>query len=87
MADRNPLVVTMCALAFGVSRRGTPDWFGVLRTVMMVVGGGVLPLLQGWIADHGTFLASYWVIFVGFAYILFFALIGSRNINKDIITT
>ena len=42
MADRNPLVVTMCALAFGVSRRGTPDWFGVLRTVMMVVGGIVV---------------------------------------------
>ena len=55
--------------------------------MMMVVGGGVLPSLQGWIADKAGFLTSYWVILAGLAYILFFALIGSKNINKDIVTT
>jgi FHS family L-fucose permease-like MFS transporter len=55
--------------------------------MMMVVGGGVLPLIQGWIADKFSFISSYWVILIGMAYILFFALVGSKNINKDIPTT
>jgi len=42
MADRNPLVLTMGALALGESRRGAADWFEVLRTVMLVVGGIVV---------------------------------------------
>jgi MFS transporter, FHS family, L-fucose permease len=52
----------------------------------MVCGGGILPAFQGWIADKAGFQTSYWVIFAGIAYILFFALIGSKNINKDIKT-
>lgn len=52
----------------------------------MVCGGGILPAFQGWIADKAGFQTSYWVVFAGIAYILFFALIGSKNINKDIKT-
>jgi FHS family L-fucose permease-like MFS transporter len=57
--------------------------------MMLVVGGGVLPLIQGWVADlgdkdFGSYINSYWVIFIGLAYLLFYALIGSRNVNKDI---
>ncbi|HQG68507.1 MAG TPA: MFS transporter, partial [Paludibacteraceae bacterium] len=52
--------------------------------MMMVVGGGILPLLQNWIADISTYQASYIVILVGLLYILFYALIGSKNVNKDI---
>ncbi len=55
--------------------------------MMMVVGGGILPALQGWIADKAGFLGSYWVVFIGFAYILYYALIGSKNVNTDIKTT
>ena len=29
-------------------------------------------------------MASYWVIAVGLAYLLYYALIGSKNVNKDI---
>ena len=53
--------------------------------MMMVVGGGILPAFQGWIADKAGFLTSYWVIIAGMAYLLFFALVGSRNVNKDIV--
>lgn len=49
---------------------------GVFMT--MVVGGGLLPLLQGMIADHTTYLTSYWVIMVALGYLLFYALIGSK---------
>ena len=50
----------------------------------MVVGGGVLPLIQGKVADMAGYLSSYWVVIIGLAFLLYYALIGSRNVNKDI---
>ena len=53
----------------------------------LVCGGGVLPLLQNGIVDWtGSFLTSYWVVIAGLAYMLFYALVGSKNVNKDIPT-
>ena len=53
----------------------------------LVCGGGILPLLQNAIVDSTKdFLTSYWVIVAGLAYLLFYALIGSKNVNKDIVT-
>lgn len=52
--------------------------------MMLVCGGGVLPLIQSAVADNVSYLASFWVIVFGFGYLLFYALIGSRNVNKDI---
>ncbi|MBQ3254617.1 MAG: MFS transporter [Rikenellaceae bacterium] len=53
----------------------------------LVCGGGILPLVQNAIVDAtGNYLASYWVIIAGLAYMLFYALIGSKNVNKDIKT-
>ncbi|MDR1584880.1 MAG: MFS transporter [Prevotellaceae bacterium] len=55
--------------------------------MMLVVGGGVLPLIQGAVATtdtYSSFINSYWVIFAGLAYLLFYALIGSKNVNKNI---
>ncbi len=51
--------------------------------MMMVVGGGVVPYIQSIIAGHDCLL-SYMVPVIGVAYILFFALWGSKNVNKDI---
>ena len=53
----------------------------------LVCGGGILPLLQNGIVDimgPAGYLPSYWVVVAGLAYILFYALIGSKNVNKDI---
>ena len=53
----------------------------------LVCGGGILPLLQNYVVDlTGNYLVSYWVIVAGLAYLLFYALIGSKNVNKDIQT-
>ena len=52
--------------------------------MVMVCGGGILPLIQGAVADAAGFVNSFWVIFLGLAYLLFYALIGSKNVNKDI---
>ena len=53
----------------------------------LVCGGGILPLIQNGIVDimgPKGYLTSYWVIIIGLAYILFYALWGSKNVNKDI---
>lgn len=52
--------------------------------MVMVAGGGILPLIQGGIADATGYLPSYWIIFAGLAYMLFYALFGSKNVNKNI---
>lgn len=52
--------------------------------MMMVCGGGILPLIQGYVADLSGYLSSYWVIIVGLAYMLYYAVAGSKNVNKDI---
>ena len=52
--------------------------------MMMVCGGGIIPLIQGYVADIAGYLASYWVIIVSLAFLLYYALVGSKNVNKDI---
>ena len=53
----------------------------------LVCGGGILPLLQNGIVDWtGNYLTSYWVIVAGLAFLLYYALVGSKNVNKDIKT-
>jgi len=52
--------------------------------MVLVCGGGIIPSLQGIVADSVGYIASYWVIFVCLGYLLFYALIGSKNVNKDI---
>ena len=52
--------------------------------MMMVVGGGVLPVLQQFISDSVGYMASYWLIIAALAYLLFYGLVGCKNVNKDI---
>ncbi len=49
--------------------------------MVMVCGGGLLPLLQGAVADAAGFINSYWVLIAALAYILWFALVGSKPKN------
>ena len=48
----------------------------------MVVGGGVMPLIQNLMATKIGDIQSYWLIVAMLAYILFLALIGSRPAKK-----
>ena len=52
--------------------------------MMMVVGGGILPLVQQFISDEVGYMASYWLIVAMLAYLFFYGLIGCKNVNKDI---
>ena len=53
---------------------------GIFMT--MVVGGGVCPLIQDQIANSVGYIHSYWFVVAMLAYILFYALIGSRPAKK-----
>ena len=46
--------------------------------MVMVCGGGILPLLQGAVADFAGYIQSYWVLVAAIAYILWYALLGSK---------
>lgn len=48
----------------------------------MVVGGGVMPLLQESLAGKVGYVASYWLVVAMVAYILWYALMGSKPAKK-----
>ena len=51
----------------------------------LVCGGGVLPLFMNGVVDIfgvSGYQPSYWIVVAGFAYILFYALVGSKIVNK-----
>ncbi|MBP5278492.1 MAG: MFS transporter [Prevotella sp.] len=52
--------------------------------MMMVVGGGVLPVVQNFFADIMGYMPSYFVYLLAVAYMFYYALWGSKNVNKDI---
>ena len=62
----------------------TPAASGIFMA--LVCGGGIIPFIQNWLADMPSIgsIGSYWVIVVGILYMLFYALVGSKKVNKDI---
>ena len=52
--------------------------------MMMVVGGGVLPLVQQLLVKHAGYMQSYYLIMAAVGYIFLYAVWGSANVNKDI---
>ena len=59
--------------------RFTSQGSGILVT--MVVGGAVIPEIQGYLADSFGYQPSFAIVLLCYAYILFFALKGHRNLN------
>jgi FHS family L-fucose permease-like MFS transporter len=51
----------------------------------MVFGCAVMVAIQAWVADiTGSYMTSYFVPLACAAYILYYALLGSKNVNTDI---
>jgi len=59
--------------------RFTSQGSGIL--IMMVVGGAVIPEIQGFLADRFGYQPSFAIVLLCYVYILFFALRGHRNLN------
>lgn len=60
----------------------TPAASGIFMA--LVCGGGILPFFQGLLADAVGYLFSYIIPIVALAYILLYALVGSKNVNTNI---
>ena len=82
------LLLVLCGLCtsvmwgaiFNLSVEGLSKYSALASGLFMtmVVGGGVLPLIQNAVADASTYMTSYWVVIAGFAYICWFAVLGSK---------
>jgi MFS transporter, FHS family, L-fucose permease len=64
--------------SLGVAELGplTATGSGIIN--MAIVGGAILPLVQGAIADRVGIQSAFWVPVLCYLYILYFALVGSR---------
>lgn len=66
----------------GISKLGKYTEQGSSLLVMMILGGALLPVVQGYIADVSNVVNSFWVPVVGYVYILCYGLFYSqRKIN------
>jgi FHS family L-fucose permease-like MFS transporter len=54
---------------------------GIFMT--MVFGCAVMLAIQAQVAEMTDYMTSYWVVLFSAAYILFYELIGSKNVNKE----
>ncbi len=52
--------------------------------MMMVVGGGIMPLIQNAIANAAGYMISYWLVIAMLAYLFFYGTVGCKNVNTDI---
>ena len=69
------VAVHLPALAGGLGRF-TSQGSGIL--VMMVVGGAVIPELQGLLADKFGYQHSFLIVLLCYAYLVYFALSGYK---------
>ena len=71
---------------FNLSAEGLGKYTAAASGIFMtlVCGGGIIPFFQNLLADKVGSIQSYWLIIVCLAYLIFYALKGSKNVNKDI---
>lgn len=88
----NCLFLVLCGLCtsvmwgsiFNLATEGlgkyTPSASGLFMT--MVVGGGIMPFIQERLGKVIGYIPSYWIVVAMLAFILYFALIGSKVTKK-----
>ena len=76
----------MWGAIFNLSVEGLGKYTEAASGIFMtfVVGGGIMPLIQDSLATSIGTINSYWLVIGMLAYILYFGLIGCKNVNKDI---
>ena len=55
---------------------------GIFMT--LVCGGGIIPFFCGMLAKSVGYLQSYWILVGCLLFLVFYALVGSKNVNTDI---
>ena len=71
-------VMWPCIFPLGIRGLGTHTNHGSGIMIAMIVGGALVPPLQGYLADVIGYHMSFLIVLVCFAYILFYALIGHK---------
>lgn len=64
--------------ALGIERLGPLTEKAASLLIMAIVGGAIIPLATGWIADHHGLQRSFWLPLLCYAYIAYYGLVGSR---------
>jgi MFS transporter, FHS family, L-fucose permease len=67
-------VMWPCIFTIAISGLGKQTNQGSSLLVMMIMGGAIIPPIQGWIADHSNPHIAYIVTVICFAYLVFYAL-------------
>ena len=71
---------------FNLSVEGLGKYTAAASGIFMtlVCGGGIIPFVQNAIADKVGSMQSYWLLVACLGYLLYYAVSGSKNVNKDI---
>jgi MFS transporter, FHS family, L-fucose permease len=72
-----------CIFSLSVAGLGKYTSQGSAFLIMMILGGGIIPPLQGKLADITGIHQSYWVAVICFAYLAFFAYIVQGILSKQ----
>ncbi len=78
-----------CIFAMSITGLGKYTGQGAAFLIMMILGGAIIPPLQGKLADSFGILTSYWLPVLCFAYLAFFAykvksILTKQGLNPDI---
>jgi FHS family L-fucose permease-like MFS transporter len=76
----------MWGAIFNLSAEGLGKYTAAASGIFMtlVCGGGIIPFVQNLLADSIGSVSSYYLLIGGLLYLAFYALWGSKNVNKDI---
>lgn len=72
-----------CIFSLSITGLGKYTTQGSAFLIMMILGGGIIPPIQGKLADLIGIHQSYWIPVIGFAYLTIFALIVQRILVKQ----
>jgi FHS family L-fucose permease-like MFS transporter len=76
-------VLWPCIFEIATKNLGKYTNIGSSLLVMMIIGGGIIPLIQGYIADQYGIFNSYWVPLFGFIYLIVFGFIAVKKENNS----
>lgn len=76
----------MWGAIFNLATEGLGKYTATASGIFMtlVCGGGIIPFIQNLLADNIGSIQSYWLIIGCLGYLLFYAVVGSKNVNTDI---
>ncbi len=72
-----------CIFSLSIAGLGKHTTQGAAFLIMMILGGGIIPPIQGKLADVITIHQSYWVAVLCFGYLTFFAIAVKRILKRQ----